>query len=492
MIRENQQFLNRLNVLSDAALIYLMIPVSYWLRFRVLSGVENVPLASYLRIGVAIMLAELFAYAARGVYQTTRVVRIRTEVMSLLEANAFVALLLLGYLFLDHEEHYSRLLLAIFFVLSTGAVICKHVAVRKALRALRKQGRNLKHVLVVGGGKSARRYLETIRKDQELGFHVIGHIARRPGDGFSIPYLGGYEALEKVLERKQPDEVVSAIEAEDFTETPHIIACCEKAGTKLSIVPFYADYMPARPQYDDLNGIPLLNIRRIPLDNYANAILKRTMDIVGALGMLILLSPLMLLCVIGVKLSSPGPVLFRQERIGKDKKPFTMYKFRSLVMNDASETAWSKKSDDRRTGFGAWIRRCSLDELPQLFNVLLGDMSLVGPRPEIPYFVNQFKEDIPLYMVRHQVRPGITGWAQIHGYRGDTPIRERVEHDIWYIENWSLWLDIRIMLETVFRGRFINDEQPARRASRSAEETDREKTLTGTGGTKNVRSETSI
>ena len=158
-----------------------------------------------------------------------------------------------------------------------------------------------------------------------------------------------------------------------------------------------------------------------------------------------------------------------------------MYKFRSLVMNDASDTAWSKKSDDRRTGFGAWIRRCSLDELPQLFNVLLGDMSLVGPRPEIPYFVNQFKEDIPLYMVRHQVRPGITGWAQIHGFRGDTPIRERVEHDVWYIENWSLWLDIRIMLETVFRGRFINDEQPARRASRSAEETDREKTLTGTG-----------
>ena len=471
MIRENQTFLNRLNVLSDAALIYLMIPVAYWLRFRVLHGVETVTLASYLRIGVIIMLMELFAYAVRGVYQTTRVVRIRTEVTRLLEASAVVALLLMAYLFLDHEEHYSRLLLAIFFVLSTGVVVCKHAVVRKSLRVLRRRGRNLKHVLLIGEGKSARRYLDTIRKDQELGYHVLGYIARRQGDGLSIPYFGGYEALKNVLERKRPDEVISAIERDDFDQTPHIIACCEKVGVKLSIIPFYIDYMPAHPQFDDLNGIPLLNIRRIPLDNYGSAIIKRAVDIVGALVMLLVLSPLMLVCAVGVKLSSPGPVLFRQERIGKNKKPFTMYKFRSLVVNTASETAWSQKADERRTDFGAWMRRCSVDELPQLFNVLCGDMSLVGPRPEIPYFVNRFKEDIPLYMVRHQVRPGMTGWAQIHGYRGDTPIKERVEHDIWYIENWSLWLDIRILLDTIFRRRFLNDEEPASKASGDAHTT---------------------
>ena len=250
----------------------------------------------------------------------------------------------------------------------------------------------------------------------------------------------------------------TAIELEDYGRTPHIIACCEKAGVKLSIIPFYAEYMPTHPQYDDLDGIPLLNIRRIPLENYGNAILKRAMDIILALVMLIALSPLMLLCAVGVKLSSPGPVLFRQQRVGKGKKRFTMYKFRSLVVNGASDTAWSQKTDTRRTNFGAWIRHFSLDELPQLFNVLLGDMSLIGPRPELPAFVNRFKEEIPLYMVRHQVRPGITGWAQIHGFRGDTPIKERVEHDIWYIENWSFWLDIQILLETLFCGRFINDE----------------------------------
>ena len=187
----------------------------------------------------------------------------------------------------------------------------------------------------------------------------------------------------------------------------------------------------------------------IPTDAFQGRGLALTM-MIGAL----------LLIAVGVKLSSPGPVFFAQERIGKDKKPFTMYKFRSLVVNDDSDTAWSGKSDSRRTAFGGWLRRCSLDELPQLFNVLRGDMSLVGPRPEIPYYVHRFKEEVPLYMVRHQVRPGMTGWAQIHGYRGDTPIPERVKHDVWYIENWSLWLDLRIMLDTVFRGKFMNNEAP--------------------------------
>ena len=457
MIRENQRFLNQLNVLTDALLICLMMPLAYWLRFDVLRGVENVPRESYLRLGIAIMLAELFLFAARGIYQTSRVLRIRTEVINLLEANFLIAALLLGWLFLHHDEDHSRLLLGIFMVLSTGVVIAKHVIIRKALRALRKRGRNLKHVVLVGGGRNAERYLDTIRAEREIGFNALGYVAAQPGE-LPIPYLGGFDELETILDHTVPDEVVSAIDSADYELTPHIIACCEKTGVKLSIIPLYAEYMPAHPEFDDVGGIPLLNIRRIPLDNYGNAIVKRTVDIVGALLMLTLLSPLMAICAVGVKLSSPGPVFFVQERIGKYKKPFTMYKFRSLVVNDDSDTAWSGKRDDRRTAFGAWLRRCSLDELPQLFNVLRGDMSLVGPRPEIPFYVHRFKEEVPLYMVRHQVRPGMTGWAQIHGFRGDTPIPERVKHDVWYIENWSLWLDLRIMLETVFRGKFMNDE----------------------------------
>ncbi|MDE7260692.1 MAG: exopolysaccharide biosynthesis polyprenyl glycosylphosphotransferase, partial [Oscillospiraceae bacterium] len=239
---------------------------------------------------------------------------------------------------------------------------------------------------------------------------------------------------------------------------PQIISACELNGTKLSIIPFYAQYISSNPNFDNLDGIPLMNIRSIPLDNLACAFCKRAMDIIGSLLLIIITSPVMLLCAVGVKLSSPGPVIFCQKRIGRNKKPFYMYKFRSMQINDGQDTRWSSNQDNRKTRFGAFIRKCSLDELPQFFNVLKGDMSLVGPRPEIPFFVEQFKDEIPLYMVKHQVRPGITGWAQVNGLRGDTSIKARIEHDIYYIEHWSLWFDIEILLTTVFKGKFLNDE----------------------------------
>ena len=187
--------------------------------------------------------------------------------------------------------------------------------------------------------------------------------------------------------------------------------------------------------------------------------IKRGLDAFLATGALIVLSPLLLFCAVGVRLSSPGPILFRQERIGLNKKPFIMHKFRTMRVNARQDTAWSTRKDDRRTKFGSFLRKFSLDETVQLFDVLIGKMSLVGPRPEIPHFVDQFKDEVPLYMIRHQVRPGITGWAQVNGFRGDTPIRKRVEYDIYYIENWNLWFDIQILFSTVFRGKFVNDEE---------------------------------
>ena len=229
-----------------------------------------------------------------------------------------------------------------------------------------------------------------------------------------------------------------------------IINACEKDGTKLSVIPSYVKYMPANPQVDSINGLPLINLRRIPLDNVGNALIKRTADIVCALLLIVLTSPLMLIAAIGVKLSSPGPIIFKQERVGKDKKSFYMYKFRSMKVNSSQNTGWSKNEDNRKTWFGSLIRKCSVDELPQFFNVLKGDMSLIGPRPELPFFVEQFREEIPRYMVKHQVRPGITGWAQVNGFRGDTSISKRIEYDLYYIENWSPAFDLRILLMTVF------------------------------------------
>ena len=459
MIRENQQLLNRLNVLSDGILIYLMLPVAYFLRFHVMHGIVTVPLSAYLQLGVVFTLVQLFTYAAFRVYQVTRQTGLRRELRRLFAASLLDALLLMGWFFVVGGQFYSRWLLAFFFGLSVGIMAAKRIVMRKFLGSIRRNGKNLKTMLILGNGSSAKRLTEQLRRDAELGYKALGYLAEREVPGMSAPYLGVLDGLDKTLERLTPDEVVSAISPNEVDRTPEIIDACEQAGVKLAIVPVYADYMPSRPQFDDLNGIPLLNIRRIPLDNNANAILKRLADLLlSALG-IVALSPVFLVCALGVKLSSPGPVIFRQQRVGKDKKTFTMYKFRSMRVNSEQDSAWSKKEDSRRTRFGSFLRKYSLDELPQLFNVFLGSMSLVGPRPEIPHFVDEFRDSVPLYMVRHQVRPGMTGWAQINGLRGDTPIKERIEYDIYYIENWDLLFDLRILLATVFRGKFVNDEK---------------------------------
>ena len=285
----------------------------------------------------------------------------------------------------------------------------------------------------------------------ELGLTLLGYISDQ-STALAAKYLGNFEELRDILDRRKPDEVVAALEMTDYERMPVLIQACEKSGVRLSLIPFYADYMPSRPQIDSLNGLPLINLRRIPLDNLGNAFMKRSMDILGSLFLILFTSPLMLITAVGVRLSSPGPVIFKQKRVGLNKKKFYMYKFRSMRLNDASDTAWSTDSDERKTRFGAFIRKFSIDELPQFFNVLKGDMSLVGPRPEVPFYVEQFKEEVPLYMVKHQVRPGITGWAQVNGLRGDTSIEDRIRHDVYYIENWTLLFDVKILFMTLFKG----------------------------------------
>ena len=448
MIKENQRLLNRLHVLSDGAVLYLSLPAAFWIRFHVLrGGTVTVPLWRYLVLGVVLTLAQLFVYAALGLYQSQRKARLVWELERLWLAGGLVMGALLSFLFVQRYVDYSRLTLVVWFFLSGGLLSCKRAALRRGLRYFRQRGYNQKHVVVIGSGEMARAYWETVRCDLELGYTAEG-----------LRWLGGYEKLGGVLESGRPDEAVCAIGPEEYGRMPEIISCCEKTGTKLSIIPFYAKYMPSNPQFDELEGIPLLNLRRIPLDNWANALCKRGMDIVGSLALIAVSAPLMAACAIGVKLSSPGPVIFKQKRVGLGKRPFDMYKFRSMYVNGTQGTAWSTNHDGRKTRFGAFMRKCSLDELPQFFNVLKGDMSLVGPRPEIPYYVEKFKEDVPLYMVKHQVRPGITGWAQVNGLRGDTSIKARVEHDVYYIEHWSVLFDIEILLKTVFGGKFVNGE----------------------------------
>jgi len=461
MIRENQKLLNQINVLTDAAILFFSLPLAFMVRFYILpDGIATIPLEDYLLLDALLMLTHLISYAALGLYASFRRASLPGELLRLWFAGILNMTGLLSILFLVWQVDYSRLTLAFYFFLSVTGVSCKRMMLRLYLRRLRRAGYNQKHVVILGMGKTARDYLATIRTQRELGYHPAGYIARQPVPGMDgLSYLGSFEQAEDILDRFQPDEVIAALEAEDLPLTPRIIHLCEKLGLKLSLIPFYAEYMSSTPQFDSIGDIPLLNIRRIPLDNWGNAFCKRLLDIVGSLTLILLTSPIMLVCAVGVRLSSPGPILFRQERVGRGKKRFFMYKFRSMRVNDQQSTRWSTDRDERKTPFGAFLRKYSLDELPQFFNVLMGSMSLVGPRPELPHFVEQFKDEIPLYMVKHQVRPGITGWAQINGLRGDTSIRDRINHDIYYIENWSLWLDIRILFTTVFGGKFKNSEQ---------------------------------
>ncbi len=458
MIRENQKILNNLHVLSDGAILFLSFPLAYWFRFTVLHGVALIPLGSYVLMGAVYTVAQLFTYAAFGLYQSYRRASLGRELKRLWEATALVMAVLLGWMFLDKRMvNYSRGLLAVAFVLSGGILSLKRCVLRGALHKARSEGYNQKHVLLVGGGPLAQKYLREIQAERELGYNALGYVSEEDENN-GLRRLGGFGELARLLDETAPDEVVAALEPADVWRMPKIITLCNQAGVRLYIIPFYEEYMSPNPQIDSLDGIPLMNIRYIPLDSWVNAFVKRAEDIIGSALLLLLLSPVMLVCAIGVKLSSPGPVIFKQERVGKDNKPFTMYKFRSMRANDREQDGWSGQADDRRTKFGAILRKCSLDELPQLWNVLKGDMSLVGPRPEVPHFVEKFRGEVPMYMVKHQVRPGMTGWAQVHDLRGDTSIEKRVEHDIYYIENWSVWLDIQILFLTVFGGKFINDE----------------------------------
>ena len=459
MIKENQSLLNRLNVISDALIIFLSFPVAFWIRFYLLPGGKiTIPFRSYLIMGAVYVLIQLFTFAAFGLYQSFRRTRLRIELPRLWAACFLDLAVLFSLLFLRHWDHYSREAIIFFFILSVGALSAKRYVLRRSLRYLRSKGFNLKHVVLIGASRTARKLAHELHYDTELGYHVDGYVANAPLEDWEEKWLGGYEDLETILEKYSPNEVFSAIGTEDYERTPVIIEACEKTGCKLAIIPFYADYMSARPNFEDVNGIPLLNIRYVPLDNWANAFIKRLCDIVGSALILVVFSPLMLACAIGVKLSSPGPIIFRQERVGRNKRLFTMYKFRSMRVNSEETTGWSSNQDDRKTRFGSFIRKYSLDEFPQFWNVLKGDMSLVGPRPELPFFVDRFKEEVPLYMVKHQVRPGITGWAQVNGLRGDTSIKERIEHDLYYIEHWSLGFDIKILWMTVFGGKFKNEE----------------------------------
>lgn len=459
MIKQNQRIINFLNIASDTALIFCSFYIALYIRFEFLHGHTSLEVLSarYALTVAGYSLLVVLIYAALKMYGSYRFKEPGSEIATILLVNAVAVLGFMAFLYITHVMEFPRLAVFLFWLLSSTAVVGKRLIGRSILRHYRKLGYNQKHVILVGNGHLAQQYLKDIQAKPQLGITVDGYISGVPRPELGV-CLGRYEDLEAILEQKDLDELVVALEPHEVRFMRTVLAAADKEGVHVTLIPFYNDYIPSHPSIDVVGQTKLINLRATPLDNFGWAICKRTMDVVGSLVLIILTSPIMLITAIGVKLSSPGPVLFKQERIGKDRKPFQMLKFRSMRVTDTEQTGWSTNNDPRKTRFGSFIRKFSIDELPQLFCALMGSMSLVGPRPEVPFHVRHFKKEIPLYLVRQQVRPGITGWAQVNGLRGDTSIEERVKYDIWYIENWSLWLDIRILWKTVFGG-MVNGEK---------------------------------
>ena len=377
-----------------------------------------------------------------------RVKSYRKELMDIIRANGIGFMIFILVLYFIKQEHFSRQMLCIFFFINISLEFASRYLIRTILWKMRKQGLNQKHILMIGESQMAEQYMDRLRENPKWGYQVFAH-------------LKDEEKLERILEGNELDEVVIALRAEDYGKLERIVDVCEKAGVHTKMIPDFGNVISTRPYIEDVQGIPVIHVRRVPLNIMRNRAAKRAVDLIGATVAIILFSPVMLLTVLVVALTEEGSVIYRQERVGLHNQVFYMYKFRSMIMQDEEKekAEWSTRNDPRITPVGKLIRRTSIDELPQLFNVLKGDMSLVGPRPEVPYHVEHFKEEIPRYLVRQQVRPGCTGWAQIHGLRGDTDIAERIRYDIWYIENWTVALDIKIIFRTVFGGKMVNDEK---------------------------------
>ena len=403
-----------------------------------------------LAIATICAVAAVGVYFVCDMYSSTVLDRLHRVIIKLAGAEFFILSVLVVVIMIitkSGEMYYRLLFLSV--GISFAALSLKSIVVIKVSHSIRRSQKHKTTVLLVGSGRSALTYKKQIDDNPHYGYQVIGCVSKEKKEG--LTWYGGYDKLESVLEELNPDEVVIALATNEEPLIGGFISVCEKSGIRVSIIPATYRYFKSKCQVDMIGTLPVINTRDIPLDNPANAAAKRALDIVLSLIAIIITSPIMIVAAIGVRLSSKGPVIFKQQRVGKNNKIFTMYKFRSMRVNNQETTGWTTPTDSRKTRFGTLMRKTGIDELPQFFNVLFGSMSIVGPRPEMPTFVEKYSKTVPLYKVKHQVKPGITGLAQIYGFRGDTSIEGRIEMDIKYIENWTLFNDIKIIVSTPFK-----------------------------------------
>lgn len=450
-------------ILFTLALDILALSASFLITYGIRFNTGVIPLHGgtpdfeyYVKALVLFIPVHVWFFRAYGLYQANRSIRRIEEIFLVIKAVSFSILVLTALSFFYRKFAYSRAYLIVLWFLSVFLVSSARYLLIQWEYRRKLQKKDIVRVLLIGANHSARHIIQWAKTNPHYGQEVVGVLTRDKSligkhvEGVEI--LGLAEDCESHLDELKPNRVVlvdSDFSREKITD---LVVTCEDQFIDFKIAADFYGLLTRSVEVENISSVPLLGFRALPLDDFWNRSIKRIFDVAAAAAGLLLTSPVWLLAFILIRLDGKGPVFYSQDRVGRDERVFKVIKFRTMKIDAEKETGpvWAQVNDDRRTRFGNFLRRFNIDELPQLLNVLRGDMSLVGPRPERPHFVNQFRESIPRYMARHKVKAGITGWAQVHGLRGNTSIQERIKHDLYYMENWSIMLDIEIIFMTLF------------------------------------------
>ena len=450
-------------VLTDVVLAALGFFLGYLMRANIpLPALpeDPRPFATYAPMWVTFVISVLVVFYFYRLYHMARATSRIDEAYAIFGAVsvgmlltvAITELLLKNSLF---DQDYPRGMVVYAWLATILLIVVGRALHRQIVRTLRRHGVGCDRVVIVGSGEVARAIVQKIQWSPYLGYALVGVVdGDESREVLGVPVVGAQDELPQLIEAYEVDEVIIALPEASQRDLLHLTAACQRGRVSIKVFPDVFQIMARGVTIDDLGGLPLLSVRDVQYRGWKLS-LKRAMDVLGATVGLVVLSPFMLLTAALVKLTSPGPVFHCQERMGLDGRPIQVIKFRSMRQDaEAEGPGWTVENDPRRTRLGEWMRKRNWDEIPQLINVLLGDMSLVGPRPERPIYVQRFQQSIPRYMERHREKAGMTGWAQINGLRGDTSIVERTKADLWYIENWSIWLDFKILVRTIFQTLF--------------------------------------
>ncbi|WP_257458510.1 undecaprenyl-phosphate glucose phosphotransferase [Archangium lipolyticum] len=457
MFSRFQRFYTSIKVAADVVMLTVAFALAYVTRFEgpipVFHGLP--PLDDTLLSLATVLIVFPVTYRQSRLYATNRARTHIGEVFEVFKATVMATLIVVALTYFTRER-YSRLMLAFFAGYSFVGVSMVRLVLREVLNEVRRRGYNLKSILLIGAGELGQRVIETVESHRELGFRVVGVLSLRPekvGEQvLGVPVIGHVKDVDSVLDARPVDQVVIAVPLEDQAAVKPLMEQLALRTVDVKVVPDLYQYVTLYGGLEEFGGLPIISLQGDPMTGW-NMVAKRVFDILFALVAIVVSAPIMLLVALAVKLTSRGPILYAQERMGMDGETFHILKFRTMRVDaEVRGAMMASKEDPRRTPIGTFLRKYSLDELPQFFNVLWGDMSLVGPRPERPVFIEEFKKQIPRYHLRHKVKAGITGWAQINGLRGQTSIQKRIEYDLYYIENWSLLMDLKILIRTALGG----------------------------------------